>query len=74
MYTEGNNIHNTGSLSFTAGLTPKLDLQATYVNNLYAYQQTFGDVPPKTSAAQPFRRLGSHGTTGHRQSQLEGHE
>jgi hypothetical protein len=40
----GNNVHNTGTLSGTAALTPTLDLQASYVNNLYAYQQTFGDV------------------------------
>jgi len=54
LYTVGNNVHNSGSLSFTAGLTPKLDLQATYVNNLYAYQQTFGDVPPQ-NFGQPSR-------------------
>jgi hypothetical protein len=42
--TSGDNIHNTGSLSFTAGLAPKLDLQLSYVNDVYAYQQTFGDV------------------------------
>lgn len=44
LYTDGNNIHNTGGLTFTAGLVPKLDLQASYANNLYAYQQTYGDV------------------------------
>ena len=44
LYTEGNNIHNTGIISFDASLAPKLDLQLSYANNLYAYQQTFGDV------------------------------
>jgi len=42
--TEGDNVHNTGMISFTAGLVPKLDLQLSYANNLYCYQQTFGDV------------------------------
>jgi len=43
-YASGNNIHNDGNISFTAGLVPKLDLQVSYANNLYAYQQTYGDV------------------------------
>jgi len=42
--TEGSNIHNDGKVAFTAVLTPKLDLQLSYENNLYAYQQTYGDV------------------------------
>jgi hypothetical protein len=42
--TAGSNLHNTGTLGFTAGLVPKLDLQLTYANNLYSYQQAFGDV------------------------------
>ncbi len=68
LYTEGDNVHNSGSLSFTAGLTPKLDLQATYVNNLYAYQQTFGDVfnPP----ASPFGLMPSRSAILDRMEQL----
>jgi hypothetical protein len=52
LYTSGNNVHNDGNISFTAGLVPKLDLQVSYANNLYAYEQTYGDVynPP----ASPF--------------------
>ncbi|MGA2540273.1 MAG: outer membrane beta-barrel protein [Verrucomicrobiota bacterium] len=53
LYTEGNNVHNTGTLSATAGLTPKLDLQASYANNLYAYEQTFGDVYNPNPAVNP---------------------
>jgi hypothetical protein len=48
LYTPGNNVHNDGSISFTAGLVPKLDLQVSYANNLYAYQQTYGDVYQQT--------------------------
>jgi hypothetical protein len=44
LYSSGDNIHNDASISLTAGLTPLLDLQLSYVNDLYAYQQTFGDV------------------------------
>jgi hypothetical protein len=44
LYTTGDNVHNAGMLTFTAGLTPDLDLQASYANNIYAYEQTFGDV------------------------------
>jgi len=44
LYTSGDNIHNNGTLSFTAGLTPEFDLQLSYANDLYAYQQTYGDV------------------------------
>src|ERR1039458_4294870 len=44
LYAEGNNVHNMGLISLTAGLFPKLDLQLSYQNDLYAYQQTFGDV------------------------------
>jgi hypothetical protein len=40
----GNNVHNNGTLSGTAELTQLLDLKATYQNNMYAYQQTAGDV------------------------------
>ena len=29
---------------FTGELTPSLDLQLSYANDLYAYQETFGDV------------------------------
>jgi hypothetical protein len=36
----GNNVRNTGSLTFTAGITKDFDLQLGYVNNVYAYQQT----------------------------------
>jgi hypothetical protein len=54
--TSGNNVHNTGSISFTAGLTPKLDGQISYANNLYAYQQTYGDVyNPNPAALNPSR-------------------
>ena len=54
--TAGDNVHNTGALSFTAGLTPKLDLQLAYANNLYCYQQTFGDVyNPAGLALNPSR-------------------
>ena len=35
-------------------MTPKLDLQLSYENNLYAYQQTFGDVyNPNPAALNP---------------------
>jgi hypothetical protein len=40
----GANVHNTGMIKVTAGLTPTLDLQVSYNNDVYAYQQTFGDV------------------------------
>ena len=54
--TSGNNIHNTGTLGFTAELAPKLDLQLAYANNLYAYQQTYGDVyNPAGFALNPSR-------------------
>jgi hypothetical protein len=36
----GNNVRNTGTLDFTAGLTKDLDLHFGYVNTVYAYQQT----------------------------------
>jgi hypothetical protein len=51
LYAPGNNIHNNGNISFTAGLVPKLDLQVSYANNLYAYQQTYGDVFQKPGTA-----------------------
>ena len=44
LYTSGDNVGNDGLITFTDGLTPDLDLQLTYENQLYAYQQTFGDV------------------------------
>ena len=60
LYTSGNNVHNDGTISFTAGLVPKLDLQVSYANNLYAYEQTFGDVfnpdPPRRLASSPAAR------------------
>ncbi len=37
---EGNNVHNTGNVDFTAVLTKDFDLHLGYANNLYAYQQT----------------------------------
>jgi hypothetical protein len=55
LHARGDNVHNDGDLSFTAGLVPKLDLQIAYANNLYAYQETYDDVnanPPGTAAAQ----------------------
>ena len=73
LYTEGNNIHNTGDISFKATLAPKLDLHLSYENNLYAYQQTFGDVKQGGRGGVPgqlFGPVGSHGATGHRQSEL----
>jgi hypothetical protein len=45
----GNNVHNNGTLTGTAELTQLLDLKASYANNLYEYQQTFGDVYNPTS-------------------------
>jgi len=42
--TAGNNVRNTGSLDFTAELTPELDLHAGYANTVYYYQQAAGDV------------------------------
>jgi hypothetical protein len=55
--TSGNNIHNTGMLSGTAELSKQLDLQAIYQNDLYAYQQTYGDVvnPPGGNGPNPSR-------------------
>ena len=54
LFTEGSNIHNDGTISFTAGLTPKLDLQLSYANNLYSYQQSYGDVyNPNPNALNP---------------------
>ncbi len=41
---QGNNVHNTGTLSGTGELTQELDLKLTYVNNYYAYSQKAGDV------------------------------
>ena len=56
LYTSGNNVHNNGMLSFTAGLTPKLDLQLSYANNLYAYNQTYDDAnPPGQAFVNPSR-------------------
>jgi hypothetical protein len=48
LFTSGDNIHNDGTISFKAGLTEKLGMDVSYENNLYAYQQTYGDVvnPP----------------------------
>jgi hypothetical protein len=36
----GNNIRNTGSIGLTDSLTKNFDLQAGYVNTIYAYTQT----------------------------------
>ncbi len=44
LYTPGSNVRNTGSIDFTAELSPMLDLHAGYANTMYAYQQTEGDV------------------------------
>jgi len=41
--TAGNNVRNTGSIDFTAELTPELDLHMGYANTLYSYQQSEGD-------------------------------
>ena len=50
----GANVHNDGSLTFTGALTPSLDLQLSYANDLYAFQQTFGDVyNPNPKALNP---------------------
>jgi hypothetical protein len=42
--TAGNNVRNTGSVDFTAELTPVLDLHAGYGNTIYSYQQSASDV------------------------------
>ena len=56
LFTSGDNMHNDGTISFNAGLTEKLGLQASYENNLYAYQQTYGDVyNPNDTALTPSR-------------------
>jgi hypothetical protein len=63
LYTRGDNIHNDGTISFTAGLTAKLDLQLSYVNNLYAYQQlgaqvsTPNDVPSRSALLDRMEQL-----------------
>jgi hypothetical protein len=48
---EGNNIHNTGNLSLTAGLSEKLDMMVSYQNDVYAYRQLFGDANGTAIAA-----------------------
>ncbi len=45
LLTEGNNVHNTGIVDFTAVLTKLFDLHLAYANNLYAYRQVEGDLP-----------------------------
>jgi len=45
LYTTGDNVHNNGTLTFTDVLSQDFDAVLAYNNNLYAYQQTFGDVP-----------------------------
>jgi hypothetical protein len=47
LYTTGDNIHNNGLISFTGALSQDFDGVISYNNNLYAYQQTFGDVVNK---------------------------
>jgi hypothetical protein len=44
LYTTGDNIHNNGLISATGTLSPDFDAVVSYNNNLYVYQQTFGDV------------------------------
>jgi len=53
LYASGNNINNNASIGFTAGLTPMLDLQLSYDNDLWAFQQTFGDVVNPNDANAP---------------------
>jgi hypothetical protein len=36
----GNNVRNTGSVTFTDSITKNFDLQLGYANTVYAYQQT----------------------------------
>jgi len=56
LYTTGDNIHNNGMISFNAVLNQNLDGVLSYNNNLYNYQQTFGDVyNPNTAALNPSR-------------------
>jgi hypothetical protein len=45
----GNNIHNTGTIDFTAQLTRLFDLHLGYANSLYAYQVNGGDEYPANS-------------------------
>jgi hypothetical protein len=39
----GNNVHNTGTVDFTAQLTRLFDLHVGYANSIYVYQQNLGD-------------------------------
>jgi hypothetical protein len=59
LFMSGANTHNNGALTFTAGLTPELDLQLSYANDLWAYQQTFGDVynPPNQPLSPSYSAL-----------------
>jgi hypothetical protein len=44
LLAQGNNIHNIGTMGFTAELTKLFDLHLGYQNDLYAYQQVQGDI------------------------------
>lgn len=56
LYSSGDNVHNNASLALTSGLTPLLDLQLSYINDLWAFQQKFSDInPPGTSIFTPSR-------------------
>ena len=51
----GNNLRNTASLNGTAELTHNVNLELSYANTLYDYQQEKGDVFNPTGALIPSR-------------------
>jgi len=72
----GDNVRNTGSLVFTAGITKDFDVQLGYVNNIYAYQQTqrsvigYGEDQVSGEGAGPFTPIASRSALLDRMEQL----
>ncbi len=73
LYHEGNNVRNTGHIDFTDSLTKSLDLHLGYLNTLYHYQETEGEVigwPFSPGAAFPVQAQPSYSADLDRIEQL----